>query len=234
MAAKKDCEFYVVVYLVSRRSTTRTWIFCFITLINCATEYFILYTPNVSMSFIIMRPISLLFIFTIFLHSYCFASNEIWIAVDTSKLKLSIMQNDKTKLVFDNISIGRFGASQSRMKGDNQTPLGTFRISWIKPHSRFYRFFGIDYPNRDSADLALTEGRITQEIWKSIIDGIDNNGIAPQDTPLGGYLGIHGVGRGDLAVHSRFNWTNGCIALTNTQIDQLSPWLKPGMRVVID
>lgn len=182
---------------------------------------------------ITMRLKILLFVLTLFANSLCFAETGTWIAVDTTKLQLSVMQNNEVRLVFENISIGRFGASPSRMKGDNQTPLGTFRISRIKPSSRYYRFFGIDYPNRESADLALSEGRITREIWQSIIDSINNTGIGPQDTPLGGYLGIHGTGRGDLSVHARFNWTNGCIALTNSQLDQLAPWLKPGTRVVI-
>jgi murein L,D-transpeptidase YafK len=161
------------------------------------------------------------------------ADADTWIIIDTTDLHLKVMHKNKVQLTLENISIGRFGASRSRMKGSNQTPLGTFHINWIKPHSRFYRFFGIDYPNRESADLALAEGRISHETWKTIIDAIKTNGSPPQDTPLGGYLGIHGIGKGDQEIHSRFNWTNGCIALTNTQIDQLSLWLKPGMRVVI-
>ena len=57
--------------------------------------------------------------------------------------------------------------------------------------------------------------------------------IPPQVTPLGGYLGIHGVGEGDPGIHADFNWTHGCIALTNQQIDDLAGWIRIGMRVVV-
>lgn len=160
-------------------------------------------------------------------------AQEIWILIDTSRQKLSVMRENEMLLVFDDIAIGRYGASRSRMKGSNQTPLGSFQISWIKRHNRYYRFYGINFPNQEMADLALAEGRISRQVWESITSAIESTGMAPQDTSLGGYIGIHGVGKGDQAVHSRFNWTNGCVAITNTQIDRLDPWIKLGMRVVI-
>jgi lipoprotein-anchoring transpeptidase ErfK/SrfK len=50
---------------------------------------------------------------------------------------------------------------------------------------------------------------------------------------LGGHIGIHGVGRGDLRIHQQFDWTQGCIALTNEQIEQLQNLVRVGDRVVI-
>ncbi len=161
------------------------------------------------------------------------AESEIWIEINTSKLQLAIMKEGKTLLLFSDISIGRFGASRTRMHGSNLTPIGTFKISSIRDSQRFYKFFAIDYPNREIADLALQENRINLATWERVIKAIDNNQLAPQDTPLGGHLGIHGIGEGDIDIHHRFNWTNGCIALTNAQINQLSRWLKRGMRVII-
>jgi lipoprotein-anchoring transpeptidase ErfK/SrfK len=55
----------------------------------------------------------------------------------------------------------------------------------------------------------------------------------PQHTPLGGYIGIHGIGNGDTQIHETVNWTNGCVALTNQQIDDLETWVYIGMRVAI-
>lgn len=159
--------------------------------------------------------------------------SEIWIEIDTSKLQLAVMKKGTILLLFNDISIGRFGASQTRMLGSNLTPIGTFKISSIRDSQRFYKFFGIDFPNREIADLALQENKINLATWEKIITAIDNNQPVPQNTPLGGHLGIHGTGKGDLAIHQRFNWTNGCIALTNTQINQLSRWVKRGMRVII-
>ena len=161
------------------------------------------------------------------------ANSDIWINVDTQNLTLSVMKGETIEAVFDNIAIGRFGASKARMMGDNRTPLGSFRISWIKESKRYHRFFVFDYPNREAADLALTENRITKETWQAIINAIEAGRLPPQETPLGGYLGIHGLGQGDHKVHEKFNWTNGCIALTNWQIDKLSKWLKPGTVVEV-
>jgi L,D-peptidoglycan transpeptidase YkuD (ErfK/YbiS/YcfS/YnhG family) len=57
--------------------------------------------------------------------------------------------------------------------------------------------------------------------------------IPPQDTPLGGQIGIHGLGSADARVHEFFDWTHGCIALTNSQIDHLSQIVDTGTLVKI-
>jgi L,D-peptidoglycan transpeptidase YkuD (ErfK/YbiS/YcfS/YnhG family) len=50
---------------------------------------------------------------------------------------------------------------------------------------------------------------------------------------LGGSIGIHGVGAGNRRIHEDFNWTEGCVALTNEQIDDLDRYIHIGTRVVI-
>ncbi len=171
--------------------------------------------------------------FTLIFSSQSYANSEVWIFIDTLEQRLSVMRGDKAQLTFNNIAIGRYGASSSRMKGGNQTPLGSFRISWIKQHPIYYRFFGINFPNQETADLALSEKRISRQTWLSITRAIESSILPPQDTPLGGHIGIHGIGRGDRIIHSRFNWTNGCVALSNAQIDELGLWIKIGTKVVI-
>jgi murein L,D-transpeptidase YafK len=165
--------------------------------------------------------------------NYSVRADEIWIDVDTAKHTLSVMQGDAVQTVFENVAIGRFGTTWYKKTKDDKTPLGRFRIGWINEKSRYYRFFGLDYPNRETADRAWNENRITQETWLSIIKAINNEKTPPQNTPLGGYIGIHGIGNGDQEVHHQFNWTNGCVALTNEQIDQLGEWIKPGVMVEI-
>tara|TARA_R110002073_G_scaffold185335_5_gene343914 strand:+ start:784 stop:1353 length:570 start_codon:yes stop_codon:yes gene_type:complete len=160
-------------------------------------------------------------------------ADDIWIDVDTTKYTLSVMQGDIVQASFENIAIGRFGTTRVKMKNDDKTPLGRFRIGWINTKSRYYRFFGLDYPNREMANRALDEKRISEKTWLSIIQAEDVAKTPPQHTPMGGYIGIHGIGRGDEAVHNQFNWTNGCIALTNEQIDELGVWLRPGIMVEI-
>ncbi len=180
----------------------------------------------------IRRFILIGFISLFFIHLPA-SANDIWIDVDTVKHTLTVMNGDVIEITFKNVAIGRFGTTHFKMQGDDKTPLGKFRIGWINEKSRYYRFFGLDYPNRDSADLALKENRITEETWRTIIDATNVARTPPQNTPLGGFIGIHGIGPGDPEVHDQFNWTNGCVALTNQQIDQLGQWLEPGVMVKI-
>ncbi len=161
------------------------------------------------------------------------ANEDVWIDVDTTAHTLKVMRGDVIQLTFENVAIGRFGTTWFKKTKDDKTPLGQFRIGWINEQSRYYRFFGLDYPNRETARRALADGRITEETWLSILETTNKERTPPQNTPLGGYIGIHGIGRGDPEVHDQFNWTNGCVALTNEQIDQLGEWAKPGVMVNI-
>lgn len=165
--------------------------------------------------------------------SSVWADNGIWIDVDTNAHTLSVMQGDIIQAVFKNVAIGRYGTTWSKMTKDDKTPLGRFRVGWINEKSRYYRFFGLNYPNLDTAKRALDENRITEETWLSILEAKIMGKTPPQNTPLGGHIGIHGIGRGDQEIHHEYNWTNGCIALTNEQIDQLGKWIKPGILVNI-
>ena len=58
----------------------------------------------------------------------------------------------------------------------------------------------------------------------------------PQNTRLGGAIGIHGIGEetaDKLHIHDNLDWTEGCIALRNAEINELRPFLGLGTRVVI-
>lgn len=156
-----------------------------------------------------------------------------WVLVDTRRDTLSVMSGNRPIEVFYHIAIGSGGAGQKRWRGDEVTPLGVFRIGWINWHSRFKMFFGLDYPNREYADQAYREGRISDWDYSSIRYAIEAGTTPPQDTALGGSIGIHGIGAGDPLIHASYNWTSGCIALDNDQIDRLAQWVDVGTTVEI-
>ncbi|KPK17815.1 MAG: hypothetical protein AMJ62_00745 [Myxococcales bacterium SG8_38] len=156
-----------------------------------------------------------------------------WILVDTKTHTLSVFGGERLLARFDNIAIGRGGFSQDRMRHDGTTPLGTFHIDRINAQSRFRLFFGIDYPRPEHAQRAFDAGRIDAEDYQRIVAAFERRKSPPQDTPLGGQLGIHGLGAGDPRIHELVNWTQGCIALTNEQIRRLSQWIHVGMRVEV-
>jgi lipoprotein-anchoring transpeptidase ErfK/SrfK len=155
------------------------------------------------------------------------------IYIDTDTRTLQVLEGDRVIATFNGIAIGRFGKTYFKTRGDNKTPLGNFRIGWIGKQTRYHRFLGLTYPDMEAADRALVDGRIDEAQWQEIRRAVQAGRTPPQNTPLGGLIGIHGVGNGDLEVHREYNWTNGCVALTNAQIDVLAEWAKIGTPVEI-
>ncbi len=178
-----------------------------------------------------MIKIRLLLVFVLSLVIGEGEAEDIWLLVDTRKMQLEVRQGDTVIMVFSDISIGRNGAGFKSHTGDDITPLGKYRIGWINNKSAYYRFFGFTYPSVDNAAMALKKGLIDRKIYNSIVNKHLANKVPPQNTALGGQIGIHGLGKADKRIHSLLNWTHGCIALTNEQIDRLTPWVHKGTRV---
>ena len=157
-----------------------------------------------------------------------------WIHIDTGKGSLKVLDGERVLFEAPDIAVGRGGTSRSRMRGDQTTPLGDFRVVEVRDRAYFHRFFVLDYPNRERARSALAAGQIDGPTFDRISRAVEQGRMPPQNTALGGNIGIHGLGRGDPVVHEHFNWTQGCIALTNEEIDSLARWVRVGTRVVID
>ena len=160
-------------------------------------------------------------------------ASEIRIFIDTETDTLQVMNGDAVIKSYANIAIGRYGKTYFKVRGDNKTPLGKFRVGWINKKTRYHRFLGLTYPDLPAADRALVDGRIDESQWQSIRHASEAGRVPSQKTPLGGMIGIHGIGSGDREVHEEFNWTNGCVALTNEEIDELVRWIKIGTPVEI-
>jgi murein L,D-transpeptidase YafK len=134
---------------------------------------------------------------------------------------------------FDDIALGRLGPKPVHYLGDTSTPTGEFRIDAINHQSNYTLFFRLNYPTVAHATLALAAGKITAQDHERIALAEWQGRPPPHDTPLGGMIGIHGIGRGSLKVHRDFNWTEGCVALDNQQIHALARYVRVGMRVII-
>lgn len=158
---------------------------------------------------------------------------DTWILVDIGEKTLSVMDGDRVKRRFRNISIGRGGATLAKRRGDGKTPLGEFHIVRMTSDTPFHRFFGFDYPDPARVERAHRSGAIDPARYAAIRRAFKMHRVPPQETVLGGYIGIHGVGKGNPAVHRDFNWTNGCIALTNEQVDELAGEVRMGTKVII-
>ena len=158
---------------------------------------------------------------------------DIWLSVDTQRLYLAVMEGEEELRIFENIAIGSNGPSLARTRGDETTPLGEFTITEIRRSKRFELFMAFNYPNRDHAERAFLEERIGAEEYWDLRRDLDEGRPPPQDTSLGGQLGIHGLGQSSPEVHKAVNWTDGCIALTNEQVKELMDFVRVGTRVSI-
>ena len=159
--------------------------------------------------------------------------DEIWVLVDTDALTLTVMQGEAVIQKYENIAIGSNGPTLAKLVSDETTPLGDFRISGINERSRYHLFLALDYPTMEHARRALEDGRLNPQEYLAVSNAWLAEEPPPQNTRLGGHLGIHGLGEGSEEIHGVVNWTDGCIAVTNAQIDELAGWVAVGTRVSV-
>jgi len=156
-----------------------------------------------------------------------------WLLVDTHGLTLSVMHDERPQMTLHDLSVGRYGTSVEKTRGDNTTPLGRFRITRIDRRSGFHVFIGLDYPDIERARKAQQAGDISRRELQAIVSAHRHGKAPPQNTGLGGQIGIHGLGEADPGLHRMTNWTRGCVALTDRQVDSLLGWIRVGMTVEI-
>ncbi|MDX1464755.1 MAG: L,D-transpeptidase [Halomonas sp.] len=158
---------------------------------------------------------------------------ERWVLVEDAEASLVVYEGSRVVERFPSVSLGRGGAKPQRRRGDRATPLGEFRVNRFNRRSKFHIFIGLDYPTPTHARMALNAGVYTQQDYDDYFTYYRRHGAPPQDTILGGFIGIHGLGEGDPDIHRRFHWTDGCVAVTDPQVERLSSLIDIGTRVVI-
>lgn len=122
------------------------------------------------------------------------------------------LYHDQTKLQSYRVSLGSH-SGKKQQAGDRKTPEGLYVIDAKNASSRFHRAFHLSYPN-------------AQDVARASKLGVDP----------GGDIEIHGQMNsfswlGPLARH--FDWTAGCIALTNAEIDAIWQIVPVGTPVEI-
>ncbi len=111
------------------------------------------------------------------------------------------------------VSLGGNPQGPKLQKGDSKTPEGIYEISARNPGSSYHLSLRISYPNRQ--DSMQAEAR----------------GVSP-----GGDIFIHGLpnGRGFLGSrHLLYDWTDGCIAVTNQEIEDIWNMVPDGIPIEI-
>ncbi len=125
------------------------------------------------------------------------------------------------------VALGKCPVGTKRAEGDGKTPEGTYFVCVKNPRSKYYLSLGISYPNMRDTKAALEEGHIGEDTFSQIERAQNARRRPPWDTPLGGYIMLHGGGieKGD--------WTAGCVALNDSDMDILFAACEIGTEVAI-
>lgn len=118
----------------------------------------------------------------------------------------------------------------SREEPDHwRTPEGRFYVTEKNPNSQYYKAFVLNYPTAEDARRGLRDGLISETEHTQIIQASMRYQTPPMDTALGGWIEIHGEGTG-----GRINWTHGCVAVKNSQLDAIWEMVSRGTPVIIE
>ncbi len=163
-------------------------------------------------------------------------AGQLRIVVWKSQYTLTLYKGDQPVKTYRAVFGKGYQEGDKRMEGDKRTPEGEFYICTMNHSKRFYKFLGLSYPGLKAADIGLQSNVISPEEYTLIKRAIDERRQPPWDTRLGGAVGIHGrtldgVAAGNSLVS--INWTDGCIALDNSDIDEIYSVVTLGTPVLI-
>ncbi len=122
------------------------------------------------------------------------------ILVEKSARRLSIFHEGK-KLKSYGVALGRNPIGAKQEEGDMKTPEGVYWIDWRNPESDYHLSLHVSYPSDE--DNARAAERGVNAGFDIMIHGITNGG---------GWIG---------AFHRWHDWTAGCIAVTDEEIEEL-------------
>jgi murein L,D-transpeptidase YafK len=134
---------------------------------------------------------------------------------------------DNKILVRDyHIALGPQPKGDKYLRGDGRTPEGEFFVCVKNPSSKYHKGLGLNYPSTRHAEDAYVSGMISREEYDRIVRANEKKTLPPHNTRLGGDIFIHGGG-------SVGDWTLGCVALRNSDIDELFDTIPIGTPVKI-
>lgn len=134
------------------------------------------------------------------------------ILVEKSKRKLTLLR-EETVLKMYRIALGKNPVGPKVLQGDRKTPEGMYLIDYRNGESDYHLSLHISYPNADD------------------IQRVKELSLSP-----GGDIMIHGIKKGFGwfgLLHRFFDWTDGCIAVTNSEIEEIWHLVPDGTPVEI-
>lgn len=135
------------------------------------------------------------------------------VLVEKGERRLQLLGADGTVLKSYTIALGGDPLGHKQREGDGRTPEGRYTIDWRNPQSAYHLSLHISYPDQDDTRRANERG----------------------EDP-GGMIMIHGMrnGLGWLGfLHQYVDWTDGCIAVTNAEMDEIWRLVPNGTPIEI-
>ncbi len=118
----------------------------------------------------------------------------------------------------------------SREEPDHwRTPEGRFYVTDKNPDSQYYKALVLNYPTPEDARRGVDSGLISKSEQAEIIKASMQHETPPMDTALGGWIEVHGEGTG-----GRIDWTHGCVAIKNSELDAIWDMVSRGTPVIIE
>ncbi|WP_372799826.1 L,D-transpeptidase family protein [Paracoccus seriniphilus] len=120
--------------------------------------------------------------------------------------------HDTTVLKSYDISLGNEPIGHKQFEGDGKTPEGIYFIDRFNPRSEYHLSVGVSYPNEQDKEYA------------------EKLGLSP-----GGDIFIHGRGPlGNALAPKKQDWTAGCIAVKDEEIEEIYAMVRGGVPIVIN
>ncbi len=129
------------------------------------------------------------------------------IIVDKSDRRMWLMHDDEVLEQYE-VDLGFTPEGHKQFEGDGKTPEGAYTINRRNPNSNFHLSLGISYPNDADRTFAASQGK-----------------------PPGGDIFIHGRSR--YKGRNNGDWTNGCIAVTDREMEWVYAMVKTGTPIWI-
>lgn len=136
------------------------------------------------------------------------------IVVEKSVRKMTLYSKDKAVATY-NIALGFTPEGHKQQKGDGRTPEGTYEIAFKNKNSKYHLSLAISYPSR-------------QDILNARKKQLNPGG----DIVIHGYPNILPDWIADKTLKNK-DWTKGCIAVSNSEIEQIWSYVKVGTVIEI-
>jgi murein L,D-transpeptidase YafK len=134
------------------------------------------------------------------------------LVLDKSARKLTLFERGREVQSYE-VALGPNPVGAKTRRGDGRTPEGLYYLEGRNPQSKYHLALRVSYPNANDRARAASRG------------------VSP-----GGDIMIHGLPKAFASVgalHRQQDWTEGCIALTNEEIEELWRNVAPGARILI-